>query len=127
MDAALIDGDHNWYTVYNELRLLADVAGRPRAPAGDGHAACFGPTAPATSITRRQIPDEFRQPYAQKGMRPREAPDRAGRAQPTMYNAELEGGPRNGVMTALDDFRRGYDKPLRVVVLPIYLSVWRSS
>ena len=28
MDAALIDGDHNWYTVYNELRLLA--RGRPR-------------------------------------------------------------------------------------------------
>src|SRR5436190_23805987 len=22
MDTALIDGDHNWYTVYNELRLL---------------------------------------------------------------------------------------------------------
>src|SRR5882762_1215141 len=23
-DLALIDGDHNWYTVYNELRLLRD-------------------------------------------------------------------------------------------------------
>src|SRR5262245_34921569 len=22
MDAALIDGDHNWYTVYHELRML---------------------------------------------------------------------------------------------------------
>ena len=26
MDAALIDGDHNWYTVYNELKLLAATA-----------------------------------------------------------------------------------------------------
>ena len=25
MDAALIDGDHNWYTVYNECKLLAAV------------------------------------------------------------------------------------------------------
>ena len=32
MDAALIDGDHNWYTVYNELRLLADVARKEDAP-----------------------------------------------------------------------------------------------
>jgi hypothetical protein len=28
VDAALIDGDHNWYTVYNELRLLAEGARR---------------------------------------------------------------------------------------------------
>jgi Methyltransferase domain len=26
MDVALIDGDHNWYTVYHELKLLAEVA-----------------------------------------------------------------------------------------------------
>ena len=28
VDAALIDGDHNWYTVSNELRLLAEGARR---------------------------------------------------------------------------------------------------
>ena len=32
MDAALIDGDHNWYTVYNELRLLREVARANDAP-----------------------------------------------------------------------------------------------
>jgi hypothetical protein len=32
MDAALIDGDHNWYTVRNELQLLADVARKEGAP-----------------------------------------------------------------------------------------------
>ena len=30
MDAALIDGDHNWYTVYHELKLLAASAGGRR-------------------------------------------------------------------------------------------------
>ena len=29
------------------------------------------------------------------------------------YNAVIEGGPRNGVMTALDDFIAEYDRPLR--------------
>ena len=30
-----------------------------------------------------------------------------GGLNPTMYNAELEGGPRNGVMTALEHGRSG--------------------
>ena len=37
----------------------------------------------------------------------------------TRFHAETEGGPRNGVMTALDDFVAAYDRPLRVVVLPV--------
>ena len=32
MDAALIDGDHNWYTVYNELKMLAEGSRRGGAP-----------------------------------------------------------------------------------------------
>ena len=32
MDVALIDGDHNWYTVYNECRLLAEAARGDGAP-----------------------------------------------------------------------------------------------
>ena len=40
-----------------------------------------------------------------------------------MYNALEEGGPRNGVMTGVDDFVAEHDKPLRVVVLPIYFGL----
>ena len=42
---------------------------------------------------------------------------------PTMYNALREGGPRNGVMTGLEDFIAEYEKPLRTVVLPIYFGL----
>lgn len=35
-----------------------------------------------------------------------------------MNNAETEGGERNGVMTALDDFMADFDRPLRLVCLP---------
>ena len=66
-----------------------------------------------------RIPAEHRQPYAQAGMRPRTRKLVAhGGLNPTMYNAEIEGGPRNGVMTALDDFVAEHDRPLRRLVLP---------
>jgi cephalosporin hydroxylase/predicted O-methyltransferase YrrM len=126
MDAALIDGDHNWYTVYNELRLLAEAArrgGRP-LPVLVMHDVLWPYGRRDLYYAPEQIPVEFRQPYAQRGMRPeaRRLLERGG-LNPTMNNAELEGGPRNGVMTALDDFVAEYDKPLRVVVLPIYFGL----
>src|SRR5207249_4114949 len=71
-----------------------------------------------------RIPAEFRQPYDQRGMRPdRRKLLRGGGLNPTMFNAVTEGGPRNGVMTALDDFTAEYERPLRRVVLPIYFGL----
>ena len=40
-----------------------------------------------------------------------------------LANAEMPGGPRNGVMTALDDFIEAYDRPLRLLVLPFYFGL----
>ena len=126
MDAALIDGDHNWYTVYHELRLLADGArraGRPM-PVMVMHDVLWPYGRRDLYYAPEQIPEEFRQPYAQKGMRPggTKLLERGG-LNPTMCNALEEGGPRNGVMTAVDDFVAEYDRPLRVVVLPIYFGL----
>ncbi len=39
MDAAIIDGDHNWYTVFHELQLLADTSRRDGAHAAAARAA----------------------------------------------------------------------------------------
>ncbi len=126
MDAALIDGDHNWYTVYNELRLLAESARRGGAPLPVLilHDVLWPYGRRDLYYAPEQIPDEFRQPYEQKGMRPgakRLIP--RGGLNPTMHNAEIEGGPRNGVMTGLDDFIAEYDKPVRRVHLPIYFGL----
>ncbi|MEZ5181017.1 MAG: TylF/MycF/NovP-related O-methyltransferase [Acidimicrobiales bacterium] len=70
------------------------------------------------------VPDEHRQPYRAAGMRPgrRDLMEKGG-LNPTMFNAELEGGPRNGVMTALDDFVAEHPEPLRIVVLPVYFGL----
>ena len=62
-----------------------------------------------------QIPDEFRQPYAQGGHAPGRQRARHGRRrhQPDDVQRRHEGGPRNGVMTAVDDFIAEYDRPVR--------------
>ena len=126
MDAALIDGDHNWYTVYNELRLLAEGARRHGTPLPVLilHDVLWPYGRRDLYYAPEQIPEEFRQPYATKGMRPgsKKLLDRGG-LNPTMCNALEEGGPRNGVMTAVDDFIAEHDRPLRVVVLPIYFGL----
>ena len=104
MDAALIDGDHNWYTVYNELRLLREVARDAGAPlpvmilhdVGWPYGRRDLYYAPET------IPEEFRQPYAQAGMRPDAQAAHAVRRRASTRpctTPQVEGGPRNGVMT----------------------------
>ena len=124
MDVALIDGDHNWYTVHTELRLLAEVAKAAGAPF------------PVTILHdvgwpygRRDlyydpttIPDQYLQPWSRAGIRRgrSELVPGGGGINAQLANADHEGGPRNGVMTAVEDFVAEHDRPLRVVVLPIY-------
>jgi cephalosporin hydroxylase len=123
VDVALIDGDHNWYTVYNELRMLRETARREQAdlPVMILHDVGWPYGRRDLYYAPEQIPEEFRQPYAQKGiLRGRSELVGKGGANPTMFNATHEGGPRNGVMTALDDFIAEHDRPVRLVVLPVY-------
>src|SRR5262249_10619081 len=46
-----------------------------------------------------------------------------GGLNPKMNNANVEGGPRNGVMTAIDDFIAEHDRPIRRLVIPIYFGL----
>ena len=68
-----------------------------------------------------RIPEEFRQPYDTRGILPErvELADEGGINQ-GYCNAVREGGPRNGVATAIDDFIAEHDRPLRRVVLPLW-------
>jgi cephalosporin hydroxylase len=125
-DVALIDGDHNWYTVYNELRLLRESSRRGDRPLPllILHDVAWPYGRRDLYYSPEQIPAEFRQPYARRGMRPgRKSLLPGGGMNITLDNAEQEGGPRNGVMTALDDFVAEHDLPLRVLVIPIYFGL----
>jgi cephalosporin hydroxylase len=126
VDAALIDGDHNWYTVHSELRLLAEGARRHGTglPVLILHDVLWPYGRRDLYYEPDQIPAEFRQPWRRaginlgvKGLHP------AKGLNPTMCNAEDEGGPRNGVMTGLEDFLAEHPRPVRKLVLPIYFGL----
>ncbi|MBV9950863.1 MAG: class I SAM-dependent methyltransferase, partial [Acidimicrobiia bacterium] len=126
MDAALIDGDHNWYTVHRELQMLSEVAraaGRP-APVMILHDVLWPYGRRDLYYEPSRIPKEFRQPYdrlgiqiGKKKLHPRGGFNRE------LANALVEGGKRNGVMTALDDWVAAHDRPVRRVLVPIYFGL----
>jgi hypothetical protein len=121
VDVALIDGDHNWYTVHNELQVLqrtARSAGRA-TPLVLCHDVCWPYGRRDAYYDPPAIPAEYRQPWERAGILPEKsalASDRGLNAQ--FANAKREGGPRNGVMTAIEDFVEAAGEPLELTVLP---------
>ncbi|NLD76560.1 MAG: hypothetical protein GX643_07815, partial [Acidimicrobiales bacterium] len=127
MDAALIDGDHNWYTVYNECRLLAERSRAEGAPLPLMilHDVLWPYGRRDLYYSPETIPEQHRQPYAQKGIHPGRDELAKGLSglNPNHFNATHEGGPRNGVMSGLEDWMAEHPEPLRMVVLPIYFGL----
>src|SRR2546423_9773540 len=118
-EVALVDGDHNWYTVFNELRLLqrtARLAGRP-APVVLCHDAGWPYARRDQYCDPETIPAEFRQPWARGGI-VRGRSELAGDdgLNPAFCNALYEGGPKNGVLTAVEDFAEAAGEPIAVSI-----------
>lgn len=122
-DLGLIDGDHNWYTVYHELKAIEAVhrqAAKPM-PALVFHDVGWPYGRRDLYYNPSTIPDEFRQPYAKQGMVPgrSELVAEAG-VNPQLDNAIREGGPRNGVLTAIEDFLAESGDGYRFELIPVY-------
>ena len=126
VDIALIDGDHNWYTVYNELRLLDSQAraAETLTPVFILHDVSWpygrrdGYYAPA------QIPDRFRQPNAQLGLeRGNAGLLEEGGMNRHVWNATHERGAHNGVRTALEDFLDANPLAFRSVVFDFHVGL----
>jgi cephalosporin hydroxylase/GT2 family glycosyltransferase len=127
VDVALIDGDHNWYTVSSELHLLAKAsrgAGAP-LPVCILHDVGWPYGRRDLYYDADTIPDEHRHPWRRAGIRRGQSDlvGGSGGLNAELANAEHEGGPRNGVLTAIEDFVVEHDRPLRLVVLPIYFGL----
>jgi hypothetical protein len=120
-DAVLLDGDHNWYTIFNELKLIEErskASSRPFPlvmlhdigwPYGrrDGY---YNPDS---------IPDEYRKPFKQKGMMPGSTElVEDGGFNSNFANALSENDPRNGILTAVEDFLEQTEQAIELIQLP---------
>jgi Methyltransferase domain len=128
-DAVIIDGDHNYYTVSEELRLIGDRARGADLPLLLFHDVGWPHARRDTYFDPEQIPEEHRQPIAEPaGLFPGE-PGVVEGALLFHYGAEREGGPGNGVLTAVEDFMKSRGG-LRLVTIPVFFGfgvMWHTN
>ncbi|MHB1058743.1 MAG: class I SAM-dependent methyltransferase [Rhodanobacter sp.] len=121
-DVALIDGDHNWATVYNELNLL-----HARAEQADLPPPIIISHDVAWPYARRDMyynPDDLeasqKHPYAYRGMLPGVPELVEDGMNGVLANALHEGGPRNGVLTAIEDYIASVETDFTFRKLPFF-------
>jgi len=108
VDAWLIDGDHNWYTVYHELKQIEAACRRDGKPLLVFLHDVGWPWARRDLYYAPElIPAAFRQRFDYEGGcvpgSPMLVPHRGFRGMGQFAAAICEGGPRNGVLTAIED------------------------
>lgn len=128
VDVAMVDGDHNWYTVYNELKLIEASHGHDpeKLPLIFAHDIGWPYGRRDLYYDPSNIPEEFLQPYAQRGMRPAKVellPEGEGGLNAQLCNAILEGGERNGVLTGVEDYLKETSMELEFLNLPLYFGL----
>ena len=129
-DALIIDGDHNYYTVSEELRVIAGRVSEDELPLLLFHDVCWPHGRRDDYFDLEQIPPHYRHPVAgeDRGIYPGEPGVRPD-GLPFPRSAEREGGARNGVLTAVEDFVD--PRPdLQLAVVPAFFgfgAVWRKD
>lgn len=104
-DCILIDGDHNWYTVYQELKTISS-----RQLLRPGGIIFFHdvewPWGRRDMYYQPElIPSTYVHDWQQKGLvRGKSELSEEAKSHDYFKKATHEGGPRNGVLTAIEDF-----------------------
>lgn len=120
VDAVLLEGDLNYATVLEDLRGIEGLSERLGIPFP---LVCFASA--SWPYARRdmyygpdRLPDEAVHEHARMGMTPWRPQLEEGMINHPFENATTEGGPRNGVLTAAEDFLRESSLPLELSWLP---------
>ena len=105
-DIILIDGDHNWYTVFNELNTIEKIYKKNNNfPLIFLHDTAWPYGRRDLYYFPENIPEEYLLPYEKLGMIPGEKKLSKDKGMNQNFNnALLEGGEKNGVLTAIEDY-----------------------
>ncbi len=128
-DVVIIDGDHNYFTLSEELRIIDERAAQDGLPLLMFHDVWWPHARRDTYYEPDRIPEEHRQPIAYHAALDPEEPGTATYGLEYEWAAAREGGPRNGVLTALEDFMEGRED-LRLAVVPAFFGfgvLWRRD
>jgi hypothetical protein len=128
-DAVIIDGDHNYYTVREELRLIDERSAGAGLPLLLFHDVGWPHGRRDAYYVPEQIPDEYRETMVRGAHVFPSEPGLVAGGLPYMWAAEREGGPRNGVLTAIEDFAEGREG-LRLALVPAFFGfgvLWREN
>jgi hypothetical protein len=122
VDLVLLDGDHNWHTVYNELQAIYRRAAEAGAvpPIILFHDVAWPYARRDMYYDPLELDPAARHPYADRGMLPGQSELTEAGINGTFHNALHEGGPRNGVLTAIEDFQAGIGVPMAFHTLPFF-------
>ena len=118
-DAVIFDGDHNYYAVSQDLELIEERSPDGQIPLLIVHDVSWPHGRRDVYFEPEAIPTDDRQPMAHEV---KIAPGNPGLADGGLaYNwiAAREGGPRNGVLTAVEDFVSSH-AGLRLAVVPAF-------
>lgn len=129
-DAIVIDGDHNYHTVRRELALIGGRAPGAELPLLLFHDVCWPHGRRDDYFNPEQIPAESRHPTVGDagGISPGN-PGVDPRGLPYPKSAAREGGPENGVLTAIEDFVAEREQ-VRLVVIPTFFGLgvaWHTA
>jgi hypothetical protein len=129
-DAIVVDGDHNYYTLSEELRIVGERAPGAEIPLMMFHDVGWPHARRDTYYVPERIPEEHRQPLAREVyLSPTEPGISEDGGLPFVCTAEREGGPANGTLTALEDFvntRQG----MRLATVPAFFGfgvLWHTE
>ena len=106
-DMILIDGDHNWYTVFHELKSIENIYKKTdNYPIIILHDTGWPYARRDLYYDPKTIPQEYLLPYDELGMIPYEKGlfKNKGLNSVGLNNALYEGGDKNGVLTAVEDY-----------------------
>jgi hypothetical protein len=121
-DALIIDGDHNYYTVGADLRLVDERLGGPGMPLLVLHDLGWPHGRRDRYYDAERIPEADRQPLARDAHLDPENPGVADGGFYFECVAAQEGGPRNGVLTAVEDFLVDRED-LRLAIVPAFFGL----